>query len=266
MAFIHPSPSTHPLIPAMSSSQAVFICTRWTRQRCALGSAGEKYVSAPQASTQTATPFLSSGSSRYSGGGIQLAGIKAISETSLLNNSRRCPLHSHQINHQLPPMNVFNNLPRKHKCWVCIIWYGSPLFSVVFLERQILANNASPARTSVLWKRFSECFSVNTSVSSPGSSLFFLASISGLSSLSISSGDCGTRRKTEHRLETVGTASQHSHCPSRAATKLWLHVRTPPYPQTQHMGSFLTTESRARHCNWIYLLSQHRNKKHYPQV
>lgn len=164
------------------------------------------------------------------------------------------------------PMNVFKNLSRKQERWICIIWYGSPLFSVVFLARWTLANDTSPARTSVLWKRFSECFSVNTSVSSPGSSLFFLASVSGPSSLSISSGDCGTKRKTEHHLQTGCTASRHSHCPSRAATKLWLHACTSQYLQTPHMGSFLTAESCARHCNWIYLSSQCRNEKHYPQV
>lgn len=163
-------------------------------------------------------------------------------------------------------MNVFKNLPRKQQMLSLhyLIWI--PLFSVVFLARWTLANDASPARTSVLWKRFSECFSVNTSVSSPGSSLFFLASASGLSSLSISSGDCGTKRKTERGLQTGHTASQHSHCPSRAATKLWLHTCTPQYPQAQHMGSFLTAESCARHCNWIYLSSWCRNEKHYPQV
>lgn len=108
------------------------------------------------------------------------------------------------------PMNVFKDLSRKHKHWVCIIWYGCFLFSVLFLASWMLVNDTSPARTSVLWKRFSECFSVNTSVSSPGSSLFFLASVSGLSSLSISSGDWGTKQKTEHCLQTGSTKSAQS--------------------------------------------------------
>lgn len=76
------------------------------------------------------------------------------------------------------------------------------LYFLLLLVRWTLTNYTLPARTSVLWNRFSECFSVNTSVSSPGSSLFFLASTSGLSSLSISSGDCSTETKTEQPLQT----------------------------------------------------------------
>lgn len=77
--------------------------------------------------------FLSCGSSRYSAGSIQLAGIKSISKTSLLHNSRRCPSHSHQINHWLPPWmclriyqentnTEFALLDMDAFCFLCYFW------------------------------------------------------------------------------------------------------------------------------------------------
>lgn len=74
------------------------------------------------------------------------------------------------------------------------------------------------------------------------------------------------KRKTAHCSQTGSTTSLHSHCLSWAATKLWLHAHSPQHRQTQHTGSFLTTESCARHCNWIYLLSWCWNEKHLTQV
>lgn len=60
----------------MSFSQAVFICTRWTRQQCALGRWEIHFFIT--SINQIPTPFLSCGSSRYSAGSVQLPGIKSI--------------------------------------------------------------------------------------------------------------------------------------------------------------------------------------------